>query len=135
MKVHPFANVEEETDLGGISGLLFNFAIGSRILRFEHKLWLDRVAIPFLKANAGRTVTLAGLASRSGNADFNQRLSEDRERAVKDYLTKHGIGRNRFEDEFGMGEKLAEDMGEADGTEDAMFRAVKVFLFFDDASE
>jgi outer membrane protein OmpA-like peptidoglycan-associated protein len=133
--VQPFDNVLEETSLGGITGTLYNFAIGSYLLRHEHRLWLDRVAIPFLKQNPGRTILLVGLASRSGNAAYNQSLSEQREKAVKDYLLKHGVSKTRFEDEFGMGESLAETMGEADGTEDALFRSVKVFLNFDDASE
>jgi outer membrane protein OmpA-like peptidoglycan-associated protein len=125
-------NVQEEVNIGGVSGLLFNYAIGSATMRYEHKLWLDQMAIPFLKQNRDRTVSLFGLASRSGSDDFNRKLSQWRAEKIHAYLRSRGVNKDQFEDDTAMGEQLAADFGEADGTEDMMFRAVQVFLFFAD---
>jgi outer membrane protein OmpA-like peptidoglycan-associated protein len=106
---------------------LTGFAISSSVLTTEHKAALDQKIVPILKA--GGSVSIAGLASRSGGADFNSRLSADRANSTYDYLkaATKGVVRARVgEAVYGQGESVAAASGMADGTEDAFYRAVEV---------
>ncbi|MDP2971222.1 MAG: OmpA family protein, partial [Deltaproteobacteria bacterium] len=47
--------------------------------------------IQVLKANPKAKVRIAGYTSASGTESYNQRLSERRANAVKEYLTKEGV--------------------------------------------
>ena len=47
--------------------------------------------IQILKANPKVKVRIAGYTSASGTESYNQRLSERRANAVKEYLTKEGV--------------------------------------------
>ncbi|MBA8900213.1 OmpA family protein [Phyllobacterium sp. P30BS-XVII] len=106
---------------------LTGFAISSSVLTDTHKTALDQKIVPILKA--GGSVSIAGLASRSGGTDFNSKLSTDRAYATYDYLkaATKGVVRARVgEAVYGQGESVAAASGVADGTEDAFYRAVEV---------
>ncbi|MEQ1920522.1 MAG: OmpA family protein, partial [Elusimicrobiota bacterium] len=46
--------------------------------------------IALMKSNPTAKVRVAGYTSLSGTAEYNQRLSERRAKAVKDYMVKEG---------------------------------------------
>ena len=48
-------------------------------------------AIDFVKRYPGRKITIAGHTDNTGDAKYNQGLSERRAAAVKDYLLKNGV--------------------------------------------
>lgn len=73
-----------------IDELLYNFAIDSFELRSEHERFLDHVvAFVDLPGSGPFTVSIDGFASRTGTAKHNQKLSEDREQAVENYIRAH----------------------------------------------
>ena len=74
---------------------------------------LDRNA-EWLKANSAVMVAIDGGADQRGSVPYNQRLSERRARAVKDYLVARGVPVDRIV-EVGDGERLlaCRAMGEA----------------------
>jgi outer membrane protein OmpA-like peptidoglycan-associated protein len=129
--VNKLPNVKVTANPGvsaGIMGELFNFAINSSALRPEHKEWLDKFAIPLLKNGTMRRVSLFGHGSRSGSDDVNKRLSQQRAFAVWDYLVRNGVSTSQIDQTLGLGEAEAARAGDADGSEDARFRAVHVLL-------
>jgi outer membrane protein OmpA-like peptidoglycan-associated protein len=67
---------------------------GKTILNFNAKLMKDS---PSMK------IRVAGYASASGTAEYNQKLSERRATAVKNYLVKEGVAENRLT-KIGYGE-------------------------------
>jgi len=74
---------------------------------------LDRNA-EWLKANSSVMVAIDGGADQRGSIPYNQRLSERRARAVRDYLVARGVSADRIV-EVGDGERLlaCRAMGEA----------------------
>ena len=74
---------------------------------------LDRNA-EWLRANSSVMVAIDGGADQRGSVAYNQRLSERRARAVKDYLVARGVSADRIV-EMGDGERLlaCRAMGEA----------------------
>ena len=117
---------------GVVEGRLYGFEIGSASLLFYHRIWLDNHVVPVLAG--GGTVGMTGLASRSGSAAFNQGLSVRRAKAVLQHL-RLSVGRQlsySLDAEFevkgvnGVGEELARQSGQKDGTEDPYQRAVLV---------
>lgn len=52
--------------------------------------------IKLLKKNPGAKIRIAGYTSASGTTAHNQKLSEERAQAVKDYLVKGGIKKERL---------------------------------------
>ena len=71
------------------SGVSLTFAEGSAELDRNARGALTGVAT-WIGNGETRTVKLAGFADRKGNAEFNQRLSEQRAQAAKDFLVAHG---------------------------------------------
>ncbi|MCI0462520.1 MAG: hypothetical protein L0Z62_36685 [Gemmataceae bacterium] len=116
---------------------LFDFAIGSSILKADHEQWLSVVAAPYLNDNAAATFQLLGTASRSGSASFNQKLSERRLQAVLDFLTKkpRNVPIFKLVTSAAVGELLGERAGQRDGTEDPLLRAVTILMFIVDARQ
>jgi peptidoglycan-associated lipoprotein len=73
---------------------------------------LDRNA-EWLKANSSVVVAVDASADQRGAAQYNQRLSERRARAVKDYLVARGVSADRIlEVGDGEGLLLCRSMGE-----------------------
>lgn len=71
-------------------------------LREESAPQLDKV-VSFLEDNKKVTIQLDGHTCSMGQEDYNQKLSEDRARAVLEYLVKNGIKSKRLSS-FGFGE-------------------------------
>ena len=65
---------------------------------------LDR-DVKWLKANSDVKVAIDGGADQRGSMAYNQKLSERRARAVRDYLVARGIAADRIV-EVGYGEKV-----------------------------
>lgn len=114
-----------------IFGHLFDFRIGSAILRDDHREWLESVAAPFLNGSPEATFLLHGFASRSGAANVNQRISEQRVDSVLTFLTSQpqGVAAEKNVANEAVGESAGERAGQRDGTEDSLLRAVTVELW------
>jgi hypothetical protein len=105
--------------------LLFNFDIEGAALKQVHHDFLRMYVEPVLRRQG--SVTIVGLASRTGRRRFNQHLSEERARRTLAYLRQQV--RNDFNviKAVGYGERKAEREGYADETEDPRFRSVILF--------
>ncbi|MBI5186644.1 MAG: OmpA family protein [Nitrospinae bacterium] len=62
-----------------------------------------------LKKNPKADVRIAGYTSASGTKDYNQKLSERRANAVKDYLIQEGVAKPDRFSEIGYGEENPEE--------------------------
>jgi outer membrane protein OmpA-like peptidoglycan-associated protein len=71
------------------------FQKGTSLLVAESYSELDRLA-EFLNQNPGIEIRLEGHTSNEGDEIKNQKLSEDRVKTVKDYLTEKGITASRI---------------------------------------
>jgi OOP family OmpA-OmpF porin len=87
-----------------------NFDFDKSNIKREFVPVLDEAA-QILKDNANIKVTIEGHTDSRGADDYNQRLSERRARAVKQYLVSRGVEANRL-DTVGKGEKepIADNM-------------------------
>ena len=71
------------------------FTKGTPDLLYSSYLQLDRV-VEFLEDHPEKKIILMGHTDIAGNAQLNQKLSEDRARAVKSYLVDKGIKGSRI---------------------------------------
>ncbi len=71
------------------------FDFGKATIRNESKKQLDEV-VEMLTQFPDMTIQINGHTDNVGNAEFNQKLSEQRAKAVCDYLIKSGIDANRM---------------------------------------
>lgn len=90
--------VEVSIELDGVT-----FAFAKSTLLPEAKQTLDQ-AVEILKRHPELTVEVAGHTDSRGPADFNQKLSETRAKAVYDYLIGKGIDAKQLEGPIGYGE-------------------------------
>ncbi|MDT3739465.1 MAG: OmpA family protein [Candidatus Kapabacteria bacterium] len=81
---------------GGYTRLLIFFDFDKATLKNESIPELDRVA-EFLKENPDIRIMLEGHTDDVGNADYNDKLSDNRAKSVKDYLIKNGIQEHRIQ--------------------------------------
>ena len=72
-----------------------NFELNSDVLRADAGEAFQGV-VATLKKNAGYKIEVAGYTDDSGQADFNQRLSQQRAVAVKVYLESMGVDQNQL---------------------------------------
>lgn len=72
-----------------------HFAFDQSTLTPEAKALLDK-DIQFLKDNPKMDVRMAGYTSAEGTEEVNQKLSEDRANAVRDYLVEKGLKAERI---------------------------------------
>lgn len=107
-----------------VFGVLHHFAIGGAVLSQAQRNWLNQKVVPLLRR--GGSVSIIGLASRSGSEGFNRRLSEKRADAVRQHLEKQAKQCFQYAYFGGEGESVAAHAGQADGTEDGQYRAVVV---------
>jgi hypothetical protein len=105
--------------------LLYNFDINGDQLKAEHEIFLRKEVVPVLQR--GGSVSLVGLASRSGADSHNLALSERRAHNTLAYLRKAVPGAFAAREVTGFGESKAEQEGYRDGSEDERFRSVIVF--------
>ncbi len=80
-----------------------NFRVNSAVLSPEAKMKLDQVAQAAMQLK-GYTIEITGFASAEGSAQRNKVLSENRARAVINYLVEtHNIPLRRIGTSFGFG--------------------------------
>jgi outer membrane protein OmpA-like peptidoglycan-associated protein len=83
-------------DFSAVQKTLVNFAFGSAALGPEARGVLDRVAEYLLADPAVSGVLIEGHTDNVGFRRYNERLSRQRSEAVRDYLVKKGIAREKF---------------------------------------
>ena len=105
--------------------LLYNFDINGDQLKAEHETFLRKEVVPVLQR--GGSVSLVGLASRSGSHSHNLALSERRAHNTLAFLRKAVPSGFAARQVAGFGESKAEQEGYRDGSEDERFRSVVVF--------
>ncbi len=82
------------------------FLINSAVISDEEAAKLDRY-IDWLKANPDVNLAIAGHADKgTGNKRINQKLSDQRAAAVKDYLMERGIAESRILSVVGNGDRV-----------------------------
>ncbi|MEM6731251.1 MAG: OmpA family protein, partial [Myxococcota bacterium] len=97
---------------GAIEGI--NFESGSSKIRSESFPVLDRAAATLLEYENLR-LRISGHTDSSGDASYNQFISEQRANAVRDYLVGKGVAASRLE-AAGFGEeKPVADNGTSQG--------------------
>lgn len=95
---HPFLiNVRLEPIQAGSTVVLKNIFFGtdSYVLKDESKVELNKL-IDLLKQNASLKIEISGHTDNQGKEDYNQKLSENRAKAVYDYLVASGIVASRL---------------------------------------
>lgn len=85
------------------------FETGSAIIKPESYTELDEILKSSVVAE-GLKVGVYGHTDNTGNADANQRLSEERANSVKSYLISKGLATNRIESKgFGQAQPIADN--------------------------
>jgi len=80
--------IEKKIIIPALEDVYFDF--DKATITKETRVILKR-NIQFLKENPEARIHIAGYASASGTEDYNQKLSERRATAVKEYLVKEGV--------------------------------------------
>jgi outer membrane protein OmpA-like peptidoglycan-associated protein len=75
-------------------GVLFSSAKSDLLPQAQAKL--SEVADALVKQDPDSKIDVIGYTDAQGGRDFNQKLSQDRADAVRDYLVKHGIATDRI---------------------------------------
>lgn len=100
------------------------FAVKSYAFDAKAKKQLDKF-IEYVKQHKEVQAVISGHADESGGDDINQKLSEDRAKAVYDYLKSHGVPVDRIEiRSFGDTKPLGDNTTEAGK---ALNRRVEIF--------
>lgn len=105
-----------------VTAKLYNFEINKFDIKPEHSAWLIGAVVP--KLWAGGSLTIIGLASRTGTDALNMKLSENRSRAVIDLLRRFVPNNFKVAVEVAMGERAALYAGVKDGVEQENWRGV-----------
>ena len=107
--------------------LIYNFDIDGDELKEGHREALTSAVVPILSSTSGGSVSIVGLASRTGRVAHNDALSGRRARRTLDFL-RHAVPRGfPARQVTGFGERKAAQEGVPDGTEDERFRSVVIF--------
>ena len=72
------------------------FEFGKSTLKSESYIQLDNVVL-LMQSTPGLRIEISGHTDNVGSAKTNQKLSEDRSRAVVDYLVSRGVELARLE--------------------------------------
>jgi hypothetical protein len=109
-----------------ITANLYNYNFDGNMLKDEHKEYLDKKMLPFLKKYPTH-VKLHGVASKKGNADYNRQLSLERVLRVKQYLISKGLSEAQVpgSEMRATGEDL---VPEKNGDDEEFDRAVRIIL-------
>jgi hypothetical protein len=113
--------------LRDVLGLLYNFDVDDASLKKEHQAWLDQNVVDLLHLSRDARVFLKGTTSRSGDDEYNFKLSERRTESVTKYLLGKGAAPSQVAMNW-VGEEEARLAHERDGTENELDRAVGVSL-------
>jgi hypothetical protein len=106
--------------------LLFNFDIDDDALKHEHRVGLLDEVVPRLKA--GDSISVVGLASRTGSHGHNRALSGRRAKRTLAFLRHEVPNGFAAKEVVSFGELKATQEGQPDGTEDPRFRSVILFV-------
>jgi outer membrane protein OmpA-like peptidoglycan-associated protein len=71
------------------------FDLDKATIKLESSSLLDEIVATFQKNTQIKKVEIDGHASSDGNAAFNQKLSDERAKAVMAYLVAHGVDKAR----------------------------------------
>lgn len=93
--------VEEKVIILALEDIHFDF--DKSILTKEAQVILKR-NIQILKEHPNAKISIAGYTSASGTDEYNQKLSERRAKAVKDYLVEEGVANPERLSKIGYGE-------------------------------
>jgi hypothetical protein len=114
-----------EYGYGGVTtAKLYNFDVNKFDLKTEHYNWLISVVTP--KLRNGGSISILGLASRSGADALNMTLSENRMRAVVNLLRQQVPNNFKVAIELAVGERAAMFAGVKDGVEQEGWRGVVI---------
>jgi hypothetical protein len=105
--------------------MLFNFDIDGARLKPEHERALRTAVIP--KLQTGGSVSIVGLASRTGGHHHNQRISDQRADNVRRFLrgeVPEGFAIRQY---LAFGDRKARLDGVPRGTEDERYRCVLLY--------
>lgn len=91
--------------------IVVNFNLNEYALRPDAKNIVNDKVIQVLKGDSRLYVTIKGYTDALGDAAYNQKLSQNRAQAVKDYLSGNGIGESRIRT-FSYGASMALKEGE-----------------------
>ncbi|WP_104382118.1 OmpA family protein [Sphingobacterium sp. HMA12] len=101
-----------------------NFESGTAKVLPESQVQLSNLA-EILKAFPAANVKIGGYTDKTGNEDFNKKLSLDRANAVKDYLDKAGLSKQVVGAE-GYGSQFAKYAADAPETDRILDRHVSI---------
>lgn len=88
------------------------FELDSYELRSDSKIELDGL-IDFMKVNKDVKIQIGGHTDNQGNASYNQLLSENRAKEVRNYLIQRGVESSRLEFKgFGMNQPIDDNSTE-----------------------
>ncbi len=90
-----FEKIQQE--INDIPTIYFDF--DKAMLRSVHKTELERTAV-MLKRMPNLMLYIEGHTDQRGDGEYNQKLSERRAQAVKDYLKNRGVEDNRLESQW-----------------------------------
>jgi hypothetical protein len=110
-----------------ITAKLYNFEIGKFDIKTEHFNWLIAVVVP--KLRNGGSISIVGLASRTGADAFNMKLSENRLHAVINLLRRQVPNGFQVGIEVAVGERAAWLAGVKDEVEQEGWRGVVVSVW------
>lgn len=91
--------------------IIVNFDLNDYSIRPDAKTILADKVIQVLKGDRRLYVTIKGYTDPLGDAAHNEKLSQNRAQAVKDFLSNNGIGENRIRT-FSYGASMALKAGE-----------------------
>lgn len=117
--------LERYTD--ALEALIFNFDIDQFTLKSEHEQWFKDNVVSYLQR--GGSITVVGLASRTGTAAHNMALSQRRLTAIINFLRKQSPNNFQVAVALAVGEGLAASAGARDGTEDERWRAALISVW------
>ena len=108
---------------GRIAGVrLANFRNDSDEPLASHKLWLEQAFVPVMRKNPGARISIIGMASRNGDAKYNEGLSQRRINKVEAIIS--AFGHVNIVTRKARGEDEAADDGYKDGDRSGRYRAV-----------
>jgi hypothetical protein len=113
-----------------LDALLYNFEVGSSVLKAEHVNWIMTQLTPYVR-NRQFALTAVGLASRTGNDASNMVLSKNRALTTLRQINFFNPGRMSDVTDVYVGERAAALLGFQDRAEDERFRGVYVIAQLD----
>jgi OmpA-OmpF porin, OOP family len=122
----PAEQMKKELDANGHVALYINFDTDKATIQTESQPVVEQI-IKLLKANPDLKLTVEGHTDNAGKADYNQKLSESRARAVVAALTAQGIDGTRLKAAgFGQTKPIADNSTEAGKAKNRRVELVKM---------